>query len=391
MNVPFHWFRGLLIAGPAVISVFSISAASYAFYTIGVLIALSLIKLGSLFPKYTALILLIELLGFGSFAYHFGGVLFLLPFSTLIAALSTKPSAGMAALWTLAGGACLWIAMHEQAPGMMAAMLLLWLTIAAVLQAAQQVEDKRSQVETLYAALAQSHEELEAARRRMQSYASQIEQYAQTEERNRIARDIHDDLGHRLIRVKMMSEAALHLFQADPARAQATVGQIRDQLQDSMERMRQTVRRLAVPSEGDSRQYALDRLVTDSGEALGIAVAFEVQGNPRPLYPSMEFILFKNAQEAITNAVRHGGATRVKVTLLFQPNTVALTIANNGAVPEGAITAGLGMRGMRERISLIGGKLSWQSEVGFSVTTELPLLGGSAANDAGERQAFVKG
>ncbi|WP_338555747.1 sensor histidine kinase [Paenibacillus sp. KS-LC4] len=388
MFVPFYWFRGLLIAVPAVISVFSISSASYAIYTIGVLVSLSAIKLVTLFPKYVVLILFMELLGFGWFAYHFGGVLFLLLFSTLIAALSTKPSAGLAAIWLMAGGICLWIAMRGLAPSMMAAMLLLWLTIGAVLQATQQVEGKRSQVEALYAALAHSHEELEAARRRMQSYASQIEQYAQTEERNRIARDIHDDLGHRLIRVKMMSEAALHLFQADPARAQATVGQIRDQLQDSMERMRQTVRRLAVPSEGDSRQYALDRLVKDSGEALGIAVAFEVQGNPLPLYPSMEFILFKNAQEAITNAVRHGGATRVKVTLLFQPRTVALTIANNGAVPEGAITAGLGMRGMRERISLIGGKLSWRADDGFSVTTELPLLGGASGAD--EKHGFVK-
>lgn len=104
MNVPFHWFRGLLIAVPAVISVFSISAASYAFYTIGVLIALSVIKLDTLFPKYAVLILFMELLGFGWFSYHYGGVLFLLLFSTLIAALSTKPSAGMAAIWIMAGG-----------------------------------------------------------------------------------------------------------------------------------------------------------------------------------------------------------------------------------------------------------------------------------------------
>jgi signal transduction histidine kinase len=210
----------------------------------------------------------------------------------------------------------------------------------------------------------------------MQDYASQVEYNAQIEERNRIAKDIHDDLGHRLIRVKMMSEAALHLFDADASKARRTVEQIRDQLQDSMELMRRTVRKLAADGEKDARRYALDRLVEESAAALGITVSFRVTGNPRPLYPSMELILFKNAQEAITNAVRHGKATAVTVDLEFLAASVALTIANNGCLPSEPLEAGLGIKGMKERIALIWGRLEWQKSDRFSVTTTLPLLGG---------------
>jgi two-component system NarL family sensor kinase len=89
----------------------------------------------------------------------------------------------------------------------------------------------------------------------------------------------------------------------------------------------------------------------------------------------MELILFKNAQEAITNAVRHGQATTVDVTLLYQANDVSLTIANDGLLPDKPLTSGLGLLGMKERAALLGGKLEWEQNGKFAVTTILPLLG----------------
>ncbi|OBZ16742.1 sensor histidine kinase [Bacillus sp. FJAT-26390] len=376
MNILLHRIRILLVAIPPIISIVDVNAGSYAFYTAYVLLALLLIKASSQFPKAGNLLLLAELIGFAWFSYSYGGVLFLLLFSTLIATFRSRPAPMMCVFWAAIGLLALLSGLHGRDNEITFAVAVLWVTTSAILYASNEFEEKRHQIEDLYGALAASHAELDAARRRMQDYALQVEHNAQVEERNRIAKDIHDDLGHRLIRVKMMSEAALHLFDADTDRAKGTLTQIRDQLQDSMELMRRTVRRLAADGEKDARRYALDRLVEESASALGITVSFQVNGHPRPLYPSLELILFKNAQEAITNAVRHGKATAVTVDLDFSEDSVALTIANNGSLPGEPIEAGLGMKGMKERISLIGGRLEWQNAGRFSVTTTLPLLGG---------------
>jgi two-component system NarL family sensor kinase len=376
MNKTLYQIRSLLVAIPSIISIVHVEAGLYALYTASVLLALLLTKAGSMFPKYRNLLLTLEFIGFSWFSYSYGGVLFLLLFSTLIATFRNRPNKMVSTAWTIMGLAALLTGLHGREPEIIFAVAALWITTAVILYASNEFEDKHHQTEDLYGALAASHVELDSARRRMQDYALQVEYQAQIEERNRIAKDIHDDLGHRLIRVKMMSEAALHLFDADTARARSTVEQMRDQLQDSMELMRRTVRRLAADGEKDVRQYALDRLVEESAAALGISVSFRVTGHPRPLYPSMELILFRNAQEAITNAVRHGNATTVAVTLEFLTAYVALTVSNNGSLPDEPIEAGLGMKGMRERIALIGGQMDWEKSEQFSITTTLPLLGG---------------
>ncbi|MDQ8733508.1 sensor histidine kinase [Paenibacillus sp. LHD-38] len=376
MNILLYRIRALLVAVPSVISIVNVSPSFYALYTASVLLALLLIKTSSLFPKYRNLLLVAELISFAWFSYTYGGFLFLLLFSTLIASFRGRPDRTRSVLWSAIGLMALIAGLQNNDHHLLLTAAVLWVMTAAILYATNEYEEKHHHIEDLYEALAASHAELDAARIRMQEYALQVEYQAQIEERNRIAKDIHDDLGHRLIRVKMMSEAALHLFNADTVRARGTVEQIRDQLQDSMELMRRTVRRLAADGEKDVRRYALDRLVEESAAGLGITVSFQVTGNPRPLYPSMELILFKNAQEAITNAVRHGKATSVTVDLDFLASSVALTIANNGSLPEEPIEAGLGMRGMRERMALIGGRVEWKKSDRFSITTTLPLLGG---------------
>ncbi|WP_138751739.1 sensor histidine kinase [Paenibacillus sinopodophylli] len=375
MNKLLNRIRTLLVAIPAIVSITAVEPRDYAVYTTSVLLALLLIRFVSARPKYRQLLLLAEFVYFAWVAHNYGGVLFLTLFSTLIATYRSKPELTHSIALSIAGLFALLTALQGSPLPLLLSAVLLWLTIAAILNASNESEVKHHQIEDLYEALTASHAELEAARRRMQQYALQVEQQAQIEERNRIAKDIHDDLGHRLIRVKMMSEAALHLFDSDADRARSTLKQIRDQLQDSMELMRRTVRRIGSDQEKDIRRYALDRLVQESAAALGISVTFRITGHARPIYPSLELILFKNAQEAITNAVRHGNATSVTIELVFGAEHVALTIANNGIIPDEPIADGLGMKGMKERMALIGGSMAWEREGGFAITTTLPLLG----------------
>ncbi|MFF2484188.1 sensor histidine kinase [Paenibacillus sp. NPDC058071] len=375
MNVLLERTRSLLIAVPAVATALTLPAGSYFEYTALALLALLLTRIGDLFPKAATVLLIAEWIYFGWFASLYEGMLFLLPFASLLKVNTLKLSPAAAGAWTIAGTASLLLALHDRERFLIAAVLLIWAMTASILYIVNRYERKRLHVEMLYEELAESHEQLQAARRRLLDYASQIEQYAQVEERNRIGKQIHDDLGHQLIRLKMMSEASLQLFDIDPSKAKATLTQIRDQLGDSMDRMRRTVRRLADTDDRDARRYALDRLVAESGEAFGIPVRFEARGIPRPLYPSIEFMLYNNAREAITNAVRHGGATAIDVVLDYRENEASLTVSNNGKLPEGEIEAGLGIRGMKERLALIGGKLEWRLDDRFAITSIVPLTG----------------
>lgn len=373
MTLLMTWLRHLFIIIPAVATLLDRPVdLSTSLFTICVLLSILAVKLGELLPRLAAPLAVCELLGFGLMSYNWDGYLFLMPYSTLIAIYSLSFKSGSLSIWAIGGLAVQVSAMNGREPELMFTACLLWLLLSAVLTLAKQYEEKRNKTEQLYDQLALKHEELEAARRRVVEYAAQIELYAQTEERNRIARDIHDDLGHGLIRVKMMAEAALHLFDHDTNRARSTVEQMRDQLQDSMDRMRHTVRKLSA-SEEDSRVYSLDKLVREAGDMLGIELSFTIKGRPEPLYPSIEYVLYRNAQEAITNAVRHGGARHVDVNLDFQPGGVELSVENDGLLPAEPVTNGLGMRGMQERAALVGGTITCQAAAErFSVLTWIP-------------------
>lgn len=373
MSLLLNWLRHLLLLVPSIVTLLIGTVESQGWFVCQVLIGLLLIRAGELKRNAGGLLLIVELVWFSYLGFQEGGLIYLLLYSSLVAAfnLYSKPQA--IAIFVAVGGIMLNLMLADRDIQLLMSANVLWLAMSAVLYSVKLVTAKQHYVESLYDELAYSHEQLEQARERIQNYAVQIEQYAQSEERSRIAKDIHDDLGHRLIRQKMMMEAALQLLETEPQRAHALLAQIRDQMEDGMDRMRRTVRRLSPVESVHERQYALDRLITSSGHELGLQVTFTVEGSPQLLYPSIEYVLYRNAQEAITNAVRHGGAKRVDITLDYRPYELALTVSNDGSLPEEPVKRGLGMRGMEERIAMLGGRLEIALTPAFAITTILPL------------------
>lgn len=373
MSLLHNWLRHLLLLVPSIGTLLTSTIESQGWFICQVLIGLLLIKAGEMKRDIGAWLLLAELIWFSYLGYQQGGLIYLLLYSSLVAAFSYYNRPRAIGAFVIFGGILLNLVLASRDIQLVWSANVLWLAMSAVLYSTKRITAKQLYVESLYDELAYSHEQLEQARMRIQEYTVQIEQYAQSEERSRIAKDIHDDLGHRLIRQKMMMEAALQLLGVQPERAHAMLAQIRDQMEEGMERMRRTVRRLS-PIEGmHERQYALDRLIANSGHELGLQVSFTIEGNPQLLYPSIEYVLFRNAQEAITNAVRHGGAKRVDIILDYRPYELALTVSNDGELPEGPVKQGLGMRGMEERIAMLGGKLAISLTPAFAITTILPI------------------
>nr|WP_240343829.1 sensor histidine kinase [Paenibacillus sp. SYP-B3998] len=233
------------------------------------------------------------------------------------------------------------------------------------------IEQNKDEVELLYDHLRRQHYELDDARLRLIDYARKVEHIAQADERNRISHDIHDDLGHKLIRLKMMMEAAIRILPTQPQQGMEMLNTIRDQMTESMELLRATVRRLK-PNEVDLQTYSLNKLIEDLISNSGITIELEILGMPYALYPSLEFILYRNAQEAVTNAIRHGGATQVFIALTYESKQIIMNISNNGKLPDSTHIKGIGLTGMEERTGLIGGQLNISMQERFAVTTVLP-------------------
>lgn len=240
----------------------------------------------------------------------------------------------------------------------------------------------REETLRLYDELKRKHFELEEARSRLQQFAHQVEGAAQAEERSRISRQLHDDIGHRLIRVKMMMEAAIHTVPLDKSRGMELLYQIRDQIGSSMDEMRSAVKRMN-PAKQLTDAYSIDRLLEEAGRETGIRTALLMEGMPYPLYPSQQVVLYKNAREAITNAIRHGQADQVEVLLHYGEKELCMEVSNNGEVAteeafggtesSGIGKHGLGLSGMLERTKVIGGTLEIRRQAPFTVITRLPV------------------
>ena len=211
-------------------------------------------------------------------------------------------------------------------------------------------------------------------RKQIRRYAEQVEELATTRERNRIARDIHDSVGHYLTVVNVQIEAARAIVAKDPAASNECLVRAQDLAKEGLSELRRSVTMLrAGAAEQRPFKLALSELVTDA-RGRGLSTELVVQGEPRALTPAVEFTLFRAAQEAFTNVTRHAAATTVTCTLHYEPRDVAMTITDDGVGAAGTTDGGFGLVGLRERAQLLGGsvKITTAAGRGFTVEVRVP-------------------
>ena len=219
--------------------------------------------------------------------------------------------------------------------------------------------------------------ELAAANRLLHEQARQTEELATTRERNRLAREIHDGVGHYLTVVKTQLDVAAALMPSQPEKAREAVEKAAKLTFEALEDVRRSVGTLRT----DTARPAL----TDSLRQLTLLAdppaAVSVLGTPRPLSAAAEHALYRVTQEGLTNIRKHARATSAGITLDFRDaGRVRLVIADNGCgtiVPEdGGAPApgGFGLRGLRERVEILGGKLDAATPAGggFALQVDLP-------------------
>ncbi|MET8848107.1 sensor histidine kinase [Amycolatopsis sp. NPDC004625] len=189
-----------------------------------------------------------------------------------------------------------------------------------------------------------------------------------TDERLRIARELHDILGHHLSLINVQAGAALH--RRDPEQALAALGAIKDASKTALQELRATLGMLRQTG-GPSLQRVAE--LAESAAASGLTVRTEVDGVARELPPAVEHAAFRVVQEALTNVSKHAGAKTVVVRLGYGTDELSVQIDDDGR--GGAAPAGNGIRGMTERAQALGGEVTAAPREGggYRVRARLPV------------------
>ena len=208
------------------------------------------------------------------------------------------------------------------------------------------------------------------ANARLRLAQDEIEHLAKVAERERIARDLHDLLGHTLSLVILKSELATKLAERDPERAREEIRDVERIAREALAEVRSAVTGYRAGGFTPEIQHARSALAT-----AGIAFECEVHaGTPMP--PAHEAVLCLALREAVTNIVRHSGARLCRMSLHVSESSCTMRITDDGR--GGNVPFGSGLTGMRERVEVLGGSLTRDGRHGTTLTVTLPLINATA-------------
>jgi len=231
--------------------------------------------------------------------------------------------------------------------------------------------------------------ELRAASAAREARTREMEQLRMlTEERLRIARELHDVISHSIATIGVQAGVAAHVLDQQPEQAREALLTIKDLSRDAMRDLRGMLRVLRQSEDGEDREPApgLERLpeLVDRVRASGVAVQLQVEGRVRSLTPATDLAAYRAVQEALTNVIRHAPGAAASVRLEYAEDSVRIEVTDDGGGPQNGFGSsvsgtGLGLSGLRERASALGGTLEAgpQDPRGFRVSMRLPT--GSAA------------
>ena len=218
--------------------------------------------------------------------------------------------------------------------------------------------------------------QLEAANRRLAEYASQAEELAATQERNRLAHEIHDNLGHYLTIINVQIEAAKVTLDAEPWRAKDALNKAHELVRKGLTGVRESVSALRTsPVENRPLPDVLAALI-DETRVTGLAAEFHVLGNPRDVDEKVALAIYRAAQEGLTNVRKHANASHVDLELDFSElDRIRLSVRDDG-LGAAETSGGFGLIGIRERVHLLGGECYTETQVGkgFCLKVMVPVI-----------------
>ncbi|MGG7222479.1 two-component system sensor histidine kinase LnrJ [Bacillus sp. ATD] len=233
--------------------------------------------------------------------------------------------------------------------------------------------DAQETAKQQYRELTESHLALSAAHEELHLYAKQVEELTAIYERNRMAREIHDTVGHKMTALLVQLQLLREWQKRDSQKADETVGVCETLAREALDDVRLSVRTLQTEND-PSLIESLKQLTEDFYKNAGVTTEFAVSGDPAIIPLSLHPTLIRTVQEALTNAKRHGGATACSIQLACTTDSISLVIKDDGkGNPEAAL--GFGLLNMKKRAAEHGGTIRFESErdQGFTVIAEFSL------------------
>jgi signal transduction histidine kinase len=200
---------------------------------------------------------------------------------------------------------------------------------------------------------------------------------AVAEERNRIARELHDEVAHAMSVIAVQADAAEGALARDPALVQRPLVAIRDTARGALADMRRVLGALRgdgpadlAPEPGLARAGALIEQARDAG----LRVELRVDGEPAALPPALDLAAYRVLQEGLTNARKHAAASHVEVVLRYRPDRIGVEVIDDGGSSGPGGGSGRGLAGIRERVALLGGEfVAGPRARGFALRVTLPI------------------
>lgn len=215
--------------------------------------------------------------------------------------------------------------------------------------------------------------EADESRAQLKEVYEQLSQTAVYEERNRIAKDIHDNAGHSMTTVIMQTEAAKLLIDSNPEEAKNRIISANIQAKNALEQMRESVHLLAGRSQTKTLREEIEEIIAQTIDGTELKVRCDLQ-DVSVGAEEYRFIL-NSVKECLANGIRHGKATAFYIEMKKSLSNVNILISDNGTGIDGEIKEGFGLKGIREKAEALGGRCDFSSEAGegFEVEIILPL------------------
>ncbi|GAB7042486.1 histidine kinase [Catenuloplanes niger JCM 9533] len=230
---------------------------------------------------------------------------------------------------------------------------------------------------------AQRHELLRLMRERTEYLEEQqrtIAERVRVREATRIAREMHDSLGHRLTLISLYSGALRTVAGREPDRTDEVVSLLHTTSTQAMDELRQILAVLRDGRDGDESVPVTARLadagaLVEGAVSAGARITLHREGEPAPLHPLIDHAAYRTLQEGVTNALRHARGGEIRLALRYEPDALVAEVVNDPGQPTGARGSGQGLRGLAERVRLTGGVLyaGPEPDGGFRVAATLPL------------------
>lgn len=233
-----------------------------------------------------------------------------------------------------------------------------------------------AEVNMLYEEIRKTNADLQNANSQLEEYAKITERMGETKERNRLAREIHDTLGHTLTGISVGIDACIATVEQSPKEAKKHLELISGVARDGLLDIRRSVNELKPDSlERFSLEASITKMITDMKSITDMQIFFECKVKPLRFDKDEESAVYRVIQESLTNAMRHGKASQVWIVIEKEEEKIILTIRDNG-VGCADMKNGFGTRHIMERIDMLHGTVEFKSENGFTVTAKIPIRWG---------------